>query len=263
MSALALTGDPVTVMEQVASSAQRGTRPLLGLEHRDARVSIDQRQQPPADLVQPAGRHRRPAGRARAVRHDESVAGRQQGRRRAERSAATGQLGYLDRRSDERRQHAIHLRSRLRWTAGVVAGRPLHRVDVRSQQARWGIYRKAADGSGSDELLVCAEGPHQSDRLDAQRLPHFHDGRRRPGAAGRGRRHRKAHADSRHPVAGAGARRLRVSRQPLDRLHVERDRPRRDLRAAVLRRRQQGVGEMDGVERHAGAWRAGAATARS
>ena len=105
MKALTLTGD---ARHRHGAGRQRrnaGNRSLLGLEHRDFRVSIDQREQPPADVVQSAGRGRRPARRAGPVRHDESVARWKQGGRRSERSAAAAELRFVDRRFDQRRQH--------------------------------------------------------------------------------------------------------------------------------------------------------------
>ncbi len=92
MNALALTGSPVTVMEQVAgivnaalghfSVSNTGTLVYRSISGNNRQLTWYNRQ---GEIVGPAGR-------AASVRHDESLARRQQGRRRAERPAATGQL---------------------------------------------------------------------------------------------------------------------------------------------------------------------------
>ncbi len=90
MATLALTGEPLSPSWSRWPGSPNGAIGHFSVsKNRDAGLSIGHREQSPADLVQPPGRHRRPAGRACAVRHDEGVAGRQQGRRRPERSTAS------------------------------------------------------------------------------------------------------------------------------------------------------------------------------
>ena len=135
MQALALTGSPVTVMEQVASVvnaalghfsvSNTGTFVYRSISGNNRQLTWFNRQ---GEIV---GRPGEPApyGTMKVSPDGSKAVVVQNDPRQPE------QPGFVDRRSDQRREHEIHVRSGLGWSARVVAGRPLRRLAVESRRA--------------------------------------------------------------------------------------------------------------------------------
>ena len=113
------------------------------------------------------------------------------------------------------------------------------------------IYRKSADGSGVDEPLSAPNEANNLTDWTHERTSDLHDGWRRVRDAGESRCRRKPHARPRRSVTGRRTGGVRLPGQSLDRLHVERDRATGNLRPAICRRWKQDDRQVDGLERHA------------
>ena len=133
-------------------------------------------------LLEPHGRrsvhllvHRRArctCGRARGAEVQDSLSGPPRGARKRSRrprrrrspplarrqrlslSAQGRQLRHLGLRPRTRRPHAVDLRRRPGDRAGVVARRHAASRSARAGPGSRGLYRKRADGSGEEELLL-------------------------------------------------------------------------------------------------------------
>ncbi len=177
MQALALTGAPITVMEQVASVvnaaigqfsvSNTGTLVYRSITGNQRQLTWFNRQ---GEIV---GRPGEPAPYGTMkVSPDGSKAVVVQ---RDPRQPENSDLWIVDLTSGA--STTVHVRSGARWSARVVARRPLRRVAVESRQrSRTSIERRPTDLAWTSGWALRSRRG-QPDRLDAQRIPHFHVGR--------------------------------------------------------------------------------------